>query len=163
MPAMQLTLFTFRPHGLRPFELWAPREMAQIDAPENDGALIVQDTDGFAPNLVLGHNPVDGEMTLEALSVRLEADASALPGAKLHEARTMEGSAGEIRIVAFHHDGTPESGPIYQMTACMLILSAGDDPAFPRDLVFFTGSCTVEQMGTWDPVFVDAVTSVRFG
>jgi hypothetical protein len=32
-----------------------------------------------------------------------------------------------------------------------------------RDLIYLTGTCAVDQMPTWDPAFVDAASSVRFG
>lgn len=170
---MRLNLFTFSPDGGPMFEVWAPLEMQQRDAPENVGALVAEVADGFAPNLVVGHNRVSADMTLEALTARLEADASALPGAQLRPGRTLTGTAGEVRITAFTHAGQPGSGPLYQMTACLLAPSrdrddedlegngTGDAPA-ERDLIYLTGTCTVDQMGTWDPAFVDAAMSVRF-
>jgi hypothetical protein len=83
---MHLNLFTFSPDDGPMFEVWAPLEMHQRDAPENVGALVAEAAGGFAPNLVLGHNRVSADMTLEVLATRLEADASALPGARLRPA-----------------------------------------------------------------------------
>jgi hypothetical protein len=170
---MRLNLFTFSPDGGPMFEVWAPLEMQQRDAPDNVGALVAEATDGFAPNLVVGHNRVSADMALEALAARLEDDASRLPGAQLRPARTLTGSAGEVNIIAFTHAGQPGSGPLYQMTACLLGPSAGRDDkalggdgahdALGRDLLYLTGTCTVEQMETWDPVFVSAALSVRLG
>ncbi|HYZ81100.1 MAG TPA: hypothetical protein VE571_07515 [Solirubrobacteraceae bacterium] len=170
---MRLNLFTFSPDGGPTFELWAPLQMHQRDAPENVAALVAETADGFAPNLVVGHNRVSADMTLEALATRLEADASALPGAQLRPARTLTGTAGEVRIAAFTHAGQPGSGPLYQMTACLLAPSSerddeelggngAQDAVGERDLIYLTGTCTVDQMGTWDPAFVDAAVSVRF-
>jgi hypothetical protein len=68
-----------------------------------------------------------------------------------------------VRIVAFTHDGLPQSGPLYQMTACLLAPAAGEPDPQQRDLIYLTGTCTVGQMDTWDPVFVDAASSVSFG
>jgi hypothetical protein len=48
------------------------------------------------------------------------------------------------------------------MTACLFAPSAGSN-GDQQDLIFLTGTCTVDQMPTWDPAFVDAATSVRFG
>jgi hypothetical protein len=155
---MRLNLFTFSPDDGPMFEVWAPLQMQQRPAPENVGALVAEMADGFAPNLVVGHNRVSGDMTLEALATRLEADASALPGAELRPARTLTGTAGEVRITAFTHDGPPGSRPLYQMTACLLAPSGDRE----RDLIYLTGTCTVDQMRTWDPAFVDAAMSVRF-
>jgi hypothetical protein len=170
---MRLNLFTFSPDGGPTFEVWAPLEMQQRDAPENLGALVAGMAGGFAPNLVVGHNRVSAEMTLEALARRLQDDASALPGAQLRPERTLTGSAGEVRIIAFTHAGQPGSGPLYQMTACLLAPlrdrdegGLGDTEAEQdfgeRDLIYLTGTCTVDQMGAWDPAFVDAALSVRF-
>jgi hypothetical protein len=170
---MRLNLFTFSPDGGPMFEVWAPLEMEQRDAPENLGALVAEPADGFAPNLVVGHNRVSADMTLQALATRLEADASALPGAQLRPERTLSGTAGEVRIIAFTHAGQPGGGPLYQMTACLLAPAserddgnlAGDgagDAVGERDLIYLTGTCTVDQMGAWDPAFVDAAMSVRF-
>ncbi|MFZ1992667.1 MAG: hypothetical protein WAU75_01050 [Solirubrobacteraceae bacterium] len=154
------------------FEVWAPQEMQQRDAPENAGALVAEVGEGFAPNLVVGHNRVSADMTLEALAARLEADAAALPGAELRTGRTVAGSAGTVRITAFTHAGRSGSGPLYQMTACLLAPSpdaygeeggSGRQGPEERDLIYLTGTCTVDQMGTWDPAFVDAASSVRFG
>ena len=156
---MRLNLFTFTPADGPAFEVWAPLEMHQRDAPESAGALVAETADGFAPNLVIGHNRVTADMTLEALSTRLEADASRLPGAELKAARTVSGTAGEVRITSFTHAGREGSGPLYQMTACLLAPSDADE----RDLIYLTGTCTVAQMATWDPAFVDAASSVRFG
>jgi hypothetical protein len=170
---MRLNLFTFSAEGGPMFELWAPLEMQQRDAPENLGALVAEGAAGFAPNLVVGHNRVSADMTLAALAARLENDASALPGAQLEPARTLAGTAGEVQIIAFTHAGQPGSGPLYQMTACLLAPSNGSDDQDlgangagnahgERDLIYLTGTCTVEQMETWDPAFVDAALSVRF-
>jgi hypothetical protein len=50
------------------------------------------------------------------------------------------------------------------MTACLLAPSSDRDDWGPeRDLIYLTGTCTVDQMDTWDPAFVDAAMSVRFG
>ncbi|HEX3976033.1 MAG TPA: hypothetical protein VHW96_07190 [Solirubrobacteraceae bacterium] len=171
---MRLNLFSFSPDGGPRFEVWAPQQMRQRDAPENAGALVADTAEGFAPNLVVGHNPVSADMTLAALAARLEADAGALPGAKLRAGRTVSGSAGEVRITAFTHAGQQGSGPLYQMTACLLAPSpeANGEPrgsarqratSGERDLIYLTGTCTVDQMPTWDPAFVDAASSVRFG
>jgi hypothetical protein len=171
---MRLNLFVFYPDGGPAFEVWAPQEMRQVDAPENAGALIAEAAEGFAPNLVVGHNRVSADMTLEALAARLEADAAALPGAEPRAERTVAGTAGEVRIIAFTRDGLEDSGPLYQMTACLLAPSLGPnreqlgsdtegvDPG-QRDLIYLTGTCTVDQMLTWDPAFVDAASSLRFG
>jgi hypothetical protein len=171
---MRLNLFVFYPDDAPAFEVWAPQEMQQRDAPENIGALVAEMADGFAPNLVLGHNRVSAEMTLDALTNRLEADAAALPGATVRPARTVAGTAGEVQITSFTHGGLKDSGPLYQMTACLLAPSpsanggerhgsgeaaSGDE----RDLIYLTGTCTIDQMGAWDPAFVDAASSVRFG
>jgi hypothetical protein len=76
-----------------------------------------------------------------------------------------------VRITAFTHAGQMGSGPLYQMTACLLAPlghRAHEDPVRngdaygERDLIYLTGTCTVDQMGTWDPVFVDAAMTVRF-
>lgn len=169
---MRLNLFTFYPEDGPAFELWAPRGMRQRNAPESAGVLVADAADGFAPNLVLGHNRVSADMTLEALATRLEADAAALPGAKPLARRAVDGTAGEVRIIAFTHDGLKDSGPLYQMTACMLApppeVSDGqpDDSnggSDERDLIYLTGTCTVDQMPAWDVAFVDAASSVRFG
>jgi hypothetical protein len=171
---MRLNLFIFSPDGGPMFEVWAPQEMRQREAPENTGALVADAAGGFAPNLVVGHNRVSADMTLEALAARLESDASALPGAELRAGRTVAGTAGEVRITAFTHAGQQGSGPLYQMTACLLAPApdANGDPQGPsrqgavpgeRDLIYLTGTCTVDQMLTWDPAFVDAASSVRFG
>jgi hypothetical protein len=172
--AMRLNLYIFCPDGGPAFEVWAPREMRQVDAPGSAGALVAEAAEGFAPNLVVGHNRVSADMTLEALVARLEADAAALPGAELRAGRTVAGTAGEVRIVAFTHAGRQDSGPLYQMTACLLAPSR--DPngeqrgsnrqgvaSEERDLIYLTGTCTVDQMPTWDPAFVDAASSVGFG
>jgi hypothetical protein len=171
---MRLNVFIFRPEGGPAFEVWAPQEMQQREAPESAGALVAEAAEGFAPNLVVGHNRVSVDMTLEALAARLEADAEALPGAELRAGRTVTGTTGEVRITAFTHDGQQGSGPLYQMTACLL--APTPDPFGEqqgagrqgvawdeRDLIFLTGTCTVDQMPTWDPAFVDAASSVRFG
>ena len=158
---MRLNLFVFSPDGGPMFEVWAPQEMRRRDAPENAGALVADAADGFAPNLVVGHNRVSADMSLEALAARLEADAAALPGAELRAGRTVTGTAGEVRITAFTHAGQQGSGPLYQMTACLLAPSPETDGE--RDLIYLTGTCTVEQMTAWDPAFVDAAGSVRFG
>jgi hypothetical protein len=161
---MRLNLFIFAPDGGPMFEVWAPREMQQRPAPENAGALIAERQDGFAPNLVVGHNRVDRDMSLRALAARLESDAAALPGAEVRAARTVTGTAGEVRITSFTHAGRDDSGPLYQMTACLLAPSGGGEPAGDdRDLIYLTGTCTVDQMATWDPAFVEAASSVRFG
>jgi hypothetical protein len=170
---MRLNLFTFSPDDGPMFEVWAPLEMQQRDATENVGALVAVAADGFAPNLVVGHNRVSADMTLEALATRLEADASALPGAQLRPARTLSGTPGEVRITAFTHAGQQGSGPLYQMTACLLAPSrdrdeepcgnGAEDALRERDLIYLTGTCTVDQMETWDSAFVDAAMSVRFG
>jgi hypothetical protein len=169
--ATRLNLFTFSSDDGLAFEVWAPIEMQQRDAPENIGALVAETAHGFAPNLVVGHNRVSADMTLQSLATRLEADASALPGAQLCPARTLTGTAGEVRVTAFTHAGQAGSGPLYQMTACLLSPlsdrddedSAGNGDAYgERDLIYLTGTCTVEQMRTWDPAFVDAAMSVRF-
>jgi hypothetical protein len=172
--SMRLTLFVFRPEGGPAFEVWAPRQMQQVEAPESAGALVAEAPDEFAPNLVVGHNRVSAEMTLDALAARLRDDAAALPGADVEPARTVAGTAGSLRTVAFTHAGRPDTGPLYQMTACLLAPwpdssdarsgSAATGPAADeRDLIYLTGTCTVEQMGTWDPAFMDAARSVRFG
>ena len=171
---MRLNLFTFSPDDGPMFEVWAPQEMQQRDAPESVGALVAEAMDGFAPNLVVGHNRVSADMTLEALAVRLESDASALPGAEVRAGRTVAGTAGEVRITAFTHAGQQGSGPLYQMTACLLAPSpdpsgegdcsdAQQGAADERDLIYLTGTCTVDQMPMWDPAFVDAASSVWFG
>jgi hypothetical protein len=172
---MRLNLFVFRPDGGPAFEVWAPRHMRQREAPENAGALVAgTDDGGFAPNLVVGHNRVSADMTLEALAARLQDDAAALPGAELRPERTLAGVAGEVRVIAFTHAGLQDSGPLYQMTACLLAPSPGpngeaqDGDAHlagseQRDLIYLTGTCTVDQMPLWDPAFVDAASSVRFG
>jgi hypothetical protein len=171
---MRLNLFIFRPDGGPAFEVWAPQEMQRRDAPESAGALVAEAAEGFAPNLVVGHNRVSVDMTLEALGARLEADAGALPGAEVRAGRTVTGATGEVRIVAFTHDGQQGSGPLYQMTACLLAPSSdfNDEQegagrqgggSAERDLIYLTGTCAVDQMPTWDPAFVDAASSVRFG
>lgn len=152
---MRPDLYLFQPADGPAFEVWAPRDMQQVPAPGNIGALIADPSDGFAPNLVVGHDEFGADATLTALIARLQADAAALPGAEVQAGRTVAGVAGEVRIVAFIHDGPPESGRLYQMTAGLL------DPA-GHHLIYLTGTCTVEQMPTWDPAFVDAATSVRF-
>lgn len=157
---MRLNLFVFRPDDGPAFEVWAPQEMQQSEAPENDGALVAEADEGFAPNLVVGHNRVSGDMTLADLTVRLQNDASALPGAEVRPERTVTGVAGEVRVIAFTHPGRDGSGPLYQMTACLLAPSDGADE---RDLVYLTGTCTMDQAPRWDPAFVDAASSVRFG
>lgn len=157
---MRLNLFVFRPDDGPAFEVWAPQAMQQREALENAGALVAEAEEGFAPNLVIGHNRVSADMTLEALSVRLQNDAAALPGAQLHPARTVTGVAGEVRVIAFTHAGRDGSGPLYQMTACLL---APSDDAGERDLIYLTGTCTTDQMPRWDPAFVDAASSLRFG
>src|ERR1700759_3865311 len=124
---MRLNLFTFTPDGGPLFERWAPPQMRQRDAPENVGALVAEAAEGFAPNLAVGHNRVSGDMTLDALATRLEADAAKLPGAEVRAGRTVAGTAGEVRITAFTHAGQPGSGPLYQMTACLLAPSADPD------------------------------------
>ncbi len=83
--------------------------------------------------------------------------------ARVQAERTVAGTAGEVRILAFTHQGPPESGPLYQVTACLLAPAAEQEPDAERDLISLTGTCTVEQMQRWDPVFVDAAGSVRFG
>lgn len=158
----RLNLFVFTPDDSPPFEVWAPLEMQQRDAPESVGALIADDADGFAPNLVAGHNRVAADMTLDALATRLESDAAALPGAEVQPARIVRGTAGLVHITSFTHAGLEGSGPLYQMTACLFAPSAGSN-GDQQDLIFLTGTCTVDQMPTWDPAFVDAATSVRFG
>jgi hypothetical protein len=162
---MRPTLFIFRPQDGPAFELWAPREMEQRDAPENLGALVARESEGFAPNLVVGHDRVDADMSLAALITRLQSDAAELPGAEVRAQRTVGGASGQVRIVAFTHDGPAQSGPLYQMTACMLAPWPGPDGADrrpqQRHLIYLTGTCTVGQMQTWDPVFVDAAGSVR--
>lgn len=170
---MRLNLFIFRPDGGPMFEVWAPRGMRQVEAPESAGALVAEAGEGFAPNLVVGHNRVSADMTLDALATRLQADAAALPGAEVQAGRVVDGTAGEVRIIAFTRAGERGSDPLYQMTACLLAPPhANGDPESPsghgvgsdeRDLIYLTGTCTVEQMATWDPAFVDAATSVRFG
>ena len=159
---MRLNLFTFSPAEGPAFEVWAPLEMQQRDAPESAGALVAEEADGFAPNLVVGHNRVAADMTLDALATRLESDAAALPDAEVQPARVVNGSAGLVHITSFTHAGPQGSGPLYQMTACLLAPSAGSN-GDERDLIFLTGTCTVDQMPAWDPAFVDAATSVRFG
>ena len=171
---MRLNLFIFYPEGGPAFEVWAPQEMRQREAPENAGALVAEVADGFAPNLVVGHNRVSVDLTLDALVARLQDDAQALPGAELRPARTVAGPAGEVRIIAFTHAGRQDSGPLYQMTACLLAptAEASDEQqgaarqrvaSDERDLIYLTGTCAVDQMPTWDPAFVDAASSVRFG
>jgi hypothetical protein len=171
---MRLNLFTFCPDGGPIFEVWAPQEMQQRAAPENAGALVAEAAEGFAPNLVVGHNRVSADMTLEALAARLEADAAKLPGAELRAGRMVPGTAGEVRITAFTHAGLQGSGPLYQMTACLLAPSPDSNgeqqrssrhevASDERDLIYLTGTCTVDQMPTWDPAFVDAASSVWFG
>ena len=170
---MRLTLFIFHPDGGPAFEVWAPREMRQVDAPQSAGALVTEAPDGFAPNLVVGHNRVSADMTLEALTARLRDDAAALPGAELQAGRTVAGTAGRVLTVAFTHAGRADTGPLYQMTACLLAPwpelserpgSIRQAPApDERDLIYLTGTCTVDQMETWDPAFLDAACSVRFG
>jgi hypothetical protein len=171
---MRLNLFTFSPDGGPMFELWAPQEMQQRDAPESAGALVADATEGFAPNLVVGHNRVSADMTLEALAARLESDAAALPEADVRAGRTVSGLAGEVRVTAFTHAGREGSGPLYQMTACLLAPAPDSNgeqqgsrgpgaAAGERDLIYLTGTCTIDQMPTWDPAFMDAATSVRFG
>jgi hypothetical protein len=171
---MRLNLFVFHPGGGPAFEVWAPQEMRQREAPENAGALVAETEEGFAPNLVVGHNRVSADMTLEALSLRLQNNAAALPGAELRPERTLPGLAGEMRVIAFTHPGREGSGPLYQMTACLLAPAPDTGDGAPgvsdfdadpgeRDLVYLTGTCTVDQMPRWDAVFVDAASSVRFG
>jgi hypothetical protein len=171
---MRLNLFVFSPDGGPMFEVWAPQAMQQREAPENAGALVAEVGEEFAPNLVVGHNRVSADMTLEVLAARLEADAATLPGAELRAGRTVAGTAGKVRITAFTRAGQQGSGPLYQMTACLLAPSrdANGDQQGPsrqsvgpdeRDLIYLTGTCTVDQMPTWDPAFVDAASSVRFG
>jgi hypothetical protein len=163
---MRPDLFVFEPDDGPAFELWAPRAMRRVEAPESVGALVATSAAGFAPSLVIVHDRVGPDLTLPALTARLEADAAALPGAALQPGRTANGPAGEVRIVAFTHDGSPESGPLYQMTACLLAPPSGSgevDEADERDLLALTGTCTVDQMAQWDPVFVEAAGSVRFG
>jgi hypothetical protein len=162
---MRLNLFTFSADGVPMFEVWAPEEMQQRDVPENVGALVAESVDGFAPNLVVGHNRVSADMTLEALAVRLESDAAALPGAEVRPGRTVTGTAGEVRITSFTHAGQQGSGPLYQMTACLLAPAPAPapEPDGERDLIYLTGTCTVDQTATWDPAFVDAACSVWFG
>jgi hypothetical protein len=171
---VRLNLFIFYPDGGPAFEVWAPQEMQQREAPENAGALVAEVSNGFAPNLVVGHNRVSVDMTLEALVARLQADAESLPGAELRPGRTVAGTAGEVRIIAFTHAGLKDSGPLYQMTACLLAPPAEPSDEQPgtatrkvapdgRDLIYLTGTCAVEQMPTWEPAFVDAASSVRFG
>jgi hypothetical protein len=112
-------------------------------------------------------------MTLEALAARLEADAAALPGAEVRAGRTIAGTAGEVRIIAFSHAGRRDSGPLYQMTACLLAPSpepigeerVSNGPGVAggeRDLIYLTGTCTVDQLPTWDPAFVDAASGLPF-
>lgn len=174
-PPVRLDLFVFHPQPGPAFEVWAPREMRQVPAPASVGALVASAVNGFAPNLVVGHDRVAADVTLSTLLGRLEADAAVLPGAQVRASRTVSGTAGEVQIMAFTHDGRPESGPLYQMTACLLAperdrASAGGFPeagapepaGAERDLIYLTGTCTVEQMATWDPAFVDAAGSVRF-
>ena len=171
---MRLNLFIFSPDGGPMFEVWAPEEMQRRDAPESAGALVADLADGFAPNLVVGHNRVSADMTLDALAARLESDAAALPDAEVRAGRTVAGLAGEVRVIAFTHAGRESSGPLYQMTACLLAPSPDSNGEQPRpagqrvdpgerDLIYLTGTCTVDQMSTWDPAFIDAATSVRFG
>jgi hypothetical protein len=168
---MRLDVFTFRPDGGPDFELWAPREMRETDAPEAIGALVADTAERFAPNLVLGRNRVSAEMTLDALAARLDTDATRLPQSEPAAQRTVAGAAGEVRIIAFTHAGLQRSGRLYQMTACLLTPADPDADApdsgptaeGERTLIYLTGTCTVEQMPTWDPAFVDAASSVRFG
>ena len=88
-------------------------------------------------------------------------------GLALHQERksgtdlTVAGTAGEVRITAFTHAGQQGSGPLYQMTACLL--APVPEPDGERDLIYLTGTCTVDQMATCDPAFVDAASSVWFG
>jgi hypothetical protein len=161
---MRLSLFVFHPPDAPAFELWAPRDMRQVEAPESIGALVADAGEGFAPNLVAGHDRVGLGVTIPTLMARLETQAAALSGAEIRPGRTVAGVAGEVAIVAFTHDGRPESGPLYQLTACLFAPPGGrggEDGG--RDLIYLTGSCTVEQAVTWDPAFVDAAASVRFG
>lgn len=167
---MRLTLFAFYPPEAPPFELWAPREMRQVPAPESIGALVAERDAGFAPNLVVGQDHVGADVTLPALAARLDAQAAGLPGAEIRAGRTLEGVAGEVAIVSFTHDGRPESGPLFQMTACLFAppgdagggSDRGECAPGERDLIYLTGTCTVEQAPTWDPAFADAAASVRF-
>ena len=157
---MKPSLHVFRPDGGPAFELWAPLKLQELHPPDSVAALVDVVEEGFAPNLVIGHDRVDAEMTLGALVARLEQDASALPGAQLRPGRTIDGNAGQVRIIAFTHDGRPESGPLYQMTASLLApLNGGDE----RDLVYLTGTATVAQSGDWHPIFAQAARTVRFG
>ena len=62
--------------------------------------------------------------------------------------------------------GRDGSGPLYQMTACLLAPTADPDSgpaADERDLIYLTGTCTMDQAPRWDPAFMDAASSVRFG
>src|SRR5579875_3534318 len=94
---MRPDLFVFQPEDGPAFELWAPREMRQVPAPESVGALVAGVGEGFAPNLVLVHDRVGPEVTLPALVTRLEAGAATLPGAEVRPERTRSGAAGELR------------------------------------------------------------------
>jgi len=96
-----------------------------------------------------------------------------------------------VRVIAFTHPGRDGSGPLYQLSACLLAPSAdahgpgesdadpgesdvdpgesdvdpGESDADPgeRDLIYLTGTCTMDQAPLWDRAFVDAASSVRFG
>lgn len=178
--AMRMNLYLFHPDSGPDFEVWAPRGMRQIDAPNVAGALVADEVDGFAPNLVVGFDRISGETTLETLVARLQRDLVAQPGARLHGERTVAGTAGDVVVIAFTRDGVQGSGPLYQTTACLLAPTADrgaelDDSderadsgeevadAGERDLIYLTGTCTVEQMPAWDPAFVSAASTVRFG
>jgi hypothetical protein len=177
---MRMNLYLFHPDGGPDFEVWAPRGMRQIEAPNVAGALVADEVDGFAPNLVVGFDRISGETTLEALIARLQHDVVAQPGARLQAERTVPGTAGDVVVIAFTRDGVQGSGPLYQTTACLLAPTAdrGDEAdslderadsderladAAERDLIYLTGTCTVEQMPAWDPAFVSAASTVRFG
>ena len=172
---MRLNLFIFSPAGGPMFEVWAPQEMQRRDAPENAGALVAEQADGFAPNLVVGHNRVSADMTLEA-SGRSAGDrcGGSFPGAELRAGRTVAGPRGRCASPPSPTSDEQGSGPLYQMTACLLAPSPDSNgerrstggqelAADERDLIYLTGTCTVDQMPTWDSAFVDAASSVWFG
>jgi hypothetical protein len=157
---MPLTLFVFRSDGAPAFELWAPRELQRHEAPQALGVLVAERAEGFSPNLFVGHDQGGEDLTLPALVARLQEEAATRPGAEVLPARSLAGPSGEIRIVSFTHDGPPASGGrLYQMTACLL---APETVPGRRDLVFLTGSCSLDQRSAWDAVFVEAARSVRF-
>lgn len=174
---MRMDVYVFHPDGGPDFEVWAPHGMRRVDAAKTAGALVADDVDGFAPNLVLGHERIAADTTVDDLIAQLERDAAAQPGVEVQAGRTIEGAAGDVRVMAFTRGGVEGSGRLYQTTACLLAPLAGADGEpgdsgerdgeqtgpRERDLIYLTGTCTVEQMPTWDPAFVSAASTVRFG